>query len=178
MHISDDSVISSIATEMAHIAKQTMTDEEEYQFKVVLAKVYFYGGKFDQCRGALDSLATTLSSEHALSSAYAKQLYMAQMVMLGIYAEMQGKLAVAQELYEKAILEFKNSLSSQSVIVVPRNSSPLSQEELVNWPEEALYRRAMVLLALDDRTGGLRELASYIRQMDGVTPASFRSFRR
>ncbi|KAJ2876963.1 hypothetical protein GGH93_000338 [Coemansia aciculifera] len=178
MHISDDSVISSIASEMTHMAKQAMTSEEEYQFKVVLAKVYFYGGKFDQCRGALDSLATTLSSDHVLSSAYGKQLYMAQMVMLGIYAEMQGKLIAAQELYEKAILEFKNSLSSQSVIVVPRNSSPSGQEELVNWPEEALYRRAMVLLALGDRTGGLRELASYIRQMDGVTPAAFRSFRR
>ncbi|KAJ2701621.1 hypothetical protein H4218_001333 [Coemansia sp. IMI 209128] len=178
MHISDDSVISSIATEMAQVAKQAMTSEEEYQFKVVLAMVYFYGGKFDQCRGALDSLATTLGSDDVLSPAYTKQLYMSQMVMLGIYAEMQGNLILAQELYEKAILEFRNSLSSQSVIVVPRNSSPSCQEELVNWPEEALYRRAMVLLALGDMMGGLRELASYIRQMDGVTPATFRSFRR
>ncbi|KAJ2490760.1 hypothetical protein IWW37_002863 [Coemansia sp. RSA 2050] len=178
MHISDDSAISSIASEMAQVAKQAMTSEEEYQFKVVLAKVYFYGGKFDQCRGALDSLATTLGSDDVLSPAYTKQLYMSQMVMLGIYAEMQGNLILAQEMYEKAILEFRNSLGSQSVIVVPRNSSPSNQEELVNWPEEALYRRAMVLLALGDMTGGLRELASYIRQMDGVTPATFRSFRR
>ncbi|KAJ2459949.1 hypothetical protein GGF42_001147 [Coemansia sp. RSA 2424] len=178
MHISDDQVLSSIEKEMTHMAKQAMAGEEEYQFKVVLAKVYFYGGKFDQCRGMLDSLPTTLGSDSELSPAYAKQLYMAQMVMLGIAAEMQDSLVAAQELYEKAILEFKNSLSSQSTIVVPRSSGSSSQEELVNWPEEALYRRAMVLLALGERTGGLRELASYIRQMDGVAPASFRAFRR
>ncbi|KAJ2747644.1 hypothetical protein GGI20_000293 [Coemansia sp. BCRC 34301] len=177
MHISDDSVLSSIEKDMAHVAKQAMTGEEEYQFKVVLAKIYFYGGKFEQCRRALDPLPTALS-DSTLSPAYVKQLYMAQMVMLGIAAEMQGSLVAARDVYEKAVQEFKNSLSSQSTIVVPRSSGSSSQEELVNWPEEALYRRAMVLLALGDRTGGLRELAGYIRQMDGVAPASFRAFRR
>ncbi|KAJ2892759.1 hypothetical protein GGI21_005538, partial [Coemansia aciculifera] len=178
MNISDDVVLSSIEKDMRHIAKLSMTSEEEYQFKVVLAKVYFYGGKLDRCREALDSLPTALSADAVLSPAYSKQLYMSQMVMLGIAAEMQGSLSAAQELYERALLEFKGSLGSQSTIVVPRSSGSSSQEELVNWPEEALYRRAMILLSLGDRTDGLRELASYIRQMDGVAPASFRAFRR
>ncbi|KAJ2487986.1 hypothetical protein EV174_000223 [Coemansia sp. RSA 2320] len=155
-----------------------MTSEEEYQFKVVLAKIYFYGGKFDQCRTTLDSLPKALGSDFALSPAYVKQLYMAQMVMQGIAEEMQGNLVLAHEIYEQPILEFKDKLSSQSVIVVPRSSSSSGHEELINWPEEALYRRAMVLLAMGDKTRGARALLSYIRQMDGVAPSTFRAFRR
>ncbi|KAJ2458652.1 hypothetical protein GGI02_005984, partial [Coemansia sp. RSA 2322] len=167
MHFSDHSSLSSIENDMMLVGKQKMTSEEEYQFKVVLAKIYFYGGKFDQCRTTLDSLPKALGSDFALSPAYVKQLYMAQMVMQGIAEEMQGNLVLAHEIYEQAILEFKDKLSSQSVIVVPRSSSSSGHEELINWPEEALYRRAMVLLAMGDKTRGARALLSYIRQMDG-----------
>ncbi|KAJ2801395.1 hypothetical protein H4R20_003687 [Coemansia guatemalensis] len=182
MSIPSSRFLEGVERRLLKVAKHSMTEEEEYQFKVVLAKVYFYSSKFDPCQGTIGELATSIADESTLSPAYSKQLYMAQMTMRGIVLEMEGKRAAAHALYEKAVVALKEKVSSQAAIVVPRGSEPGakagSQEELVNWAEEALYRRAMMSLALGDNASGTRELSSYLRTMDSVTPTSFRAFRR
>ncbi|KAI8324140.1 hypothetical protein GQ54DRAFT_302794 [Martensiomyces pterosporus] len=189
MNMSNIASLSAIEKDAVNVGKKTMTKEEEYQHKVVLAKIYFYRGKFDECREVLSALSVDIEGD-SLSPAYSKQLYITQMVLrasflgaavtsaLGITSEMHGDLMEAQSTYDKALSVFKSNLSPQAVIVVPRGSSPSSVEELVNWPEEALYRRALVTLSLGDKIGGLRELSDYIRQMDSVSPSTFRVARR
>ncbi|KAJ2162155.1 hypothetical protein GGF46_000897 [Coemansia sp. RSA 552] len=175
-------LLDAIEKRMRKAAKHTMTLEEEYQFNVVLAKIHFYAARFDQCRKAIASLPATIPGESTLSPEYTKQLYMALMVMRGIISEIDGDLGSAHATYEKAIVAFTDKLSSQATVVIPRGSGHGSRaaaaEELINWPEEALYRRAMMSLALGDAACGLRELSSYITTLDSVTPASFRAFRR
>ncbi|KAJ2076802.1 hypothetical protein H4R24_005496 [Coemansia sp. RSA 988] len=182
MSIPNSKFLEGVERRLLKVAKHPMTDEEEYQYKVVLAKIYFYSSKFDSCQEAISKLSTSIADENALSPAYAKQLYMAQMTMRGIMLEMDGKRAAAYALYDQAVVALKKKVSSQAAIVVPRGSEPGAktgyQEELVNWAEEALYRRAMMSVALGDNTGGMHELASYLRTMDGVTPTTFRAFRR
>ncbi|KAJ1734724.1 hypothetical protein LPJ61_000926 [Coemansia biformis] len=182
MVISGSGRLGAIEKQLRQAGRQTMTEEEEYQYKVVLAKVRFHAADFAQCKGAIESLPVTIGGESSLSPAYAKQLYMAQMVMRGIALEMDGDLAAAHAVYETAVREFRSKLSPQAAVVVPRGSEagsgPGNHEELVNWPEEALYRRAMLSLALGDKATGLRQLESYICHMDGAIPATFRAFRR
>ncbi|KAJ2612447.1 hypothetical protein H4S08_002692 [Coemansia sp. RSA 1365] len=182
MSIPGSKFLEGVERRLLKMVKHTMTEEEEYQFKVVLAKVYFYSSKFAPCQETISRLATSITDESTLSPAYAKQLYMAHMTMRGIVLEMDGKQAAAHELYEKAVVALKEKVSSQAAIVVPRGSEPGAksgnQEELVNWAEEALYRRAMMSLVLGDKAGGAHELANYLQTMDGVTPATFRAFRR
>ncbi|KAJ2710172.1 hypothetical protein H4R19_003879, partial [Coemansia spiralis] len=182
MVISGARRLGAIESKLLQASTQEMTDEESYQFKVVLAKVRFHGADFAKCRAAIEALPTTIGDASTLSPAYAKQLYMAQMVMRGIALEIDGDLAAAHAVYETATREFRGDLSPQAAVVVPRGSEtgagPAASEELVNWPEEALYRRAMLALALGDRSGGQRGLESYISVMDSVIPATFRAFRR
>lgn len=181
MHLAEPAAaFTELEKELEKLSKCKMTEEEEYQYKVVLSKVLFYTGKFDQCRGITATLLSKPSktSSSSLSPDYAKQLYIAQMVMQGITLEMQGDMVTAQSIYERAISGFKKQLSSQSVLVVPRSTMSGAREELVNWSEEALYRRAILLLSLNRKADGLRELAHYLRQMDTTTPNTFRAFRR
>ncbi|KAJ1959596.1 hypothetical protein GGI12_004255, partial [Dipsacomyces acuminosporus] len=177
MNASNAASLASIERDLVELGKKTMTKEEEYQHKVVLAKLYFYRGNYDSCRETLDSVPVDVE-EDSLSPAYSKQLYMTQMVLRGITLEMQGDLMAAQSTYDKALSVFRSKLSPQAVVVVPRSSSHRSTEELVNWPEEALYRRALATLALGDKIGGVRELSDYIQQMEAVTPSTFRIVRR
>ncbi|KAJ2122695.1 hypothetical protein IW147_003238 [Coemansia sp. RSA 720] len=173
--------LEALEKRLQKIGKHTLSDEEAYQLSVVMAKVYFYGCKFEQCQAAVDSLATTIPDEGAVSPVYVRQLYMAQMVMRGITAEMHGDMDTAHSMYDTALAALKERLSSQAALVVPRGSAAgteKSLEELVNWAEEALYRRAMASLAQDNIDRGTDELAVYIRVMDNVTPATFRVFRR
>ncbi|KAJ2837871.1 hypothetical protein J3B01_001820 [Coemansia erecta] len=173
--------LEALEKRLQKIGKHTLSDEEAYQLSVVTAKVYFYGSKFEQCQAAVDSLATTIPDEGAMSPVYVRQLYMAQMVMRGITAEMHGDMDTAHSMYDTALVSLKERLSSQAALVVPRGSAAgaeKSHEELVNWAEEALYRRAMASLAQDNIDRGADELAVYIRVMDNVTPATFRVFRR
>ncbi|KAJ2786727.1 hypothetical protein GGI15_001305 [Coemansia interrupta] len=156
---------------------RSMTDEEKFQLSVVLGKVCFYGGRFDACREALGGLSSTIQHDVSLSPAYGKQLYMAQMVMTGILLEMKEDLGGALRIYETAVEEFSEKIRESSVVIVPRSSA---HEELVNWPEEALYRRAMMALSIDGGTSldGVAALATYLRQMDDATPSGFRAPRR
>ncbi|KAJ2630140.1 hypothetical protein H4R22_002873 [Coemansia sp. RSA 1290] len=163
-------------------AKHTMTSEEEYQRNVVLAKVYFYGSNFEKCRETIEPLSTAMPKTCALSPSYTTQLFMAQMVMRGICLEVQGDISEAYSTYEAAVRAYKDKLSGQAAMVVPRGSEPGAErgqhEELVNWAEEALYRRATMSLALNDKATNIRKLESYINAMDSVTPPAFRAFRR
>ncbi|KAJ2790441.1 hypothetical protein H4R21_006511, partial [Coemansia helicoidea] len=180
--------LGGIEDRLRQALKHAVTDEEDYQHKVVLAKVLFHSGDYARCRAAIESLPTTIGAPSSLSPAYARQLYMAQMVMRGLTLEADGDLAAARAAYETAIGEFRGDLSPQAAVVIPRGAEAGAgasagagagaSEELVNWPEEALYRRAMLALALGDRRGGQSELESYICLMDSVIPATFRAFRR
>ncbi|KAJ2601432.1 hypothetical protein EV177_006982 [Coemansia sp. RSA 1804] len=168
---------------MVKQGKKSMTSDEAYQYKVILAKVYFYNGKFDQCKETVSSLPDEMNESNELSPAYMKHLFIGLMVMRGVLLEMDGDLPGAHGTYDKGLTVFRNKLPSQSDIVVPRSigsggTDASNKEELVNWPEEALYRRAMLSLSLDDRTNGLGELASYLHHMDNITPSTFRAFRR
>ncbi|KAJ2624296.1 hypothetical protein GGI26_001652 [Coemansia sp. RSA 1358] len=183
MHVSNNSSLESIEKEVVKLGKRNMSEDEAYQYKVILAKIYFYNGKFDQCKEAISSLPELIDEDSHLSPAYTKHLYMSLMVMRGIILEMRNDLVAAHETYDKALVAFKSKLSSQSVIVVPRSlctggAVSSNQEELVNWPEEALYRRALLSLSLSETANGIRELASYLHHMDNVTPPAFRAFRR
>ncbi|KAJ2452526.1 hypothetical protein EV183_002899 [Coemansia sp. RSA 2336] len=174
--------LGALERRLLKTAKHTMTSEEEYQRNVVLAKVYFYGSNFEKCRETIEPLATAISTPCTLSPSYATQLFMAQMVMRGICFEVQGDIGEAYSTYEAAVRAYKDRLSGQAAMVVPRGSEPGAErgqhEELVNWAEEALYRRATVSLALNDEATGMRKLGSYIGTMDSVTPPAFRAFRR
>ncbi|KAJ2828760.1 hypothetical protein IWW50_001222 [Coemansia erecta] len=174
--------LDALERRLQKAGKHKLSDEEAYQLSVVLAKVYFYGSKLDECRAAIDSLAAAMPGEGTLAPAYTRQLYMAQMVMRGIVAEMRGDMGAAHAAYDTALAALKERLSAQAALVVPRGSvagaEAGSNEELINWPEEALYRRAMASLALGDTHAGARELAAYVATMDSVTPPAFRAFRR
>ncbi|KAJ1890985.1 hypothetical protein LPJ81_005827, partial [Coemansia sp. IMI 209127] len=160
-----------------------MSPDEAYQYKVILAKIYFHNGKFDRCKEMISSLPDEMNESSELSPAYTKHMFLALMVMRGIILEMDDDLARAHETYDKALAAFGDSLGSQSDIVVPRNlgagnTGTSSKEELVNWPEEALYRRALLALSLGDNVNGLVELASYLHHLDNVAPPTFRALRR
>ncbi|KAJ2552476.1 hypothetical protein EV175_003295 [Coemansia sp. RSA 1933] len=183
MHISNNSSLESIEKSMIKHGKRSMSSDEEYQYKVVLAKIYFYNGKFDRCKETTSSLPSTMDESSELSPAYIKHMFLALMVMRGIILEMDDDLAGAHKTYDNALTSFRDKLCSQSVIVVPRilgagSTNTSNKEELVNWPEEALYRRAMLALSLGDNVNGLGELASYLHHLDNVTPTSFRALRR
>ncbi|KAJ2718846.1 hypothetical protein GGI07_005557 [Coemansia sp. Benny D115] len=156
-----------------------LTCEERFQQRVVLAKICFYAGRFDQSAAALPSSKDEAAVEFALSPGYGKQLAVAAAVMRGIALEMGGQLVEAQQAYAAGVTAYEARLASQaSVVVVPRAASE-SGEELVNWPEEALYRRAMVALSLDLRDPlAWPLLSAYLRQMDAAAPPAFRAMRR
>ncbi|KAJ1958305.1 hypothetical protein EC988_000389 [Linderina pennispora] len=153
-----------------------MTSDEGYQYKVVLAKVYFYAAQFAKCGEVLASVPDTLE-ESSLSADYNKQLYIAQMVMRGIIQEMDGKLQEALDTYAQALGTYRGQLSAHAVVVVPKASGG-STEEIVNWSEEALYRRALLSLSLGDKEHGMEQLGEYLQHMDSVSPPAFRVFRR
>ncbi|KAJ2395614.1 hypothetical protein GGI05_001503, partial [Coemansia sp. RSA 2603] len=184
LHLSTtaSATLDPLEKDLRRISKgRSMTDEEKFQLSVVLGKVCFYGGKFDACSEALSGLPSTIQHDAALSPAYGKQLYMAQMVMTGILLEMKEDLSGALGIYETAIDNFWQKIKESSVVIVPRSST---HEELVNWPEEALYRRAMMALSINSSKGnvgsldGVSALATYLRKMDDATPSGFRAPRR
>ncbi|KAJ2702666.1 hypothetical protein FB645_004201 [Coemansia sp. IMI 203386] len=179
MHLSSTASVAlePLEKDMLKIGKsRVMAEEEKFQQSVVLGKICFYGGRFEACRKALEGLPQTISQDFGLSPAYGKQLYMAQMVMSGVILEMSGDLKAAYAVYDAALKEFSEKIQGNAVVIVPRNSA---YEELVNWPEEALYRRAMVALSVGSSdSAGIAALATYLQQMDDATSASFRVMRR
>ncbi|KAJ1665921.1 hypothetical protein EV178_002767 [Coemansia sp. RSA 1646] len=191
MHISNNPSLESIEKNMVKHGKRSMSPDETYQYKVILAKIYFYNGKFDRCKETISLLPGEVDESSELSPAYMKHMFITMMVIRGIMLEMEGNLASAHRTYDKALTAFRDKLGSQADIVVPRSHGASSantitstgtltssKEELVNWPEEALYRRAMLSLSLDDESNGLDGLASYLHHLDNVTPPSFRALRR
>ncbi|KAJ1935562.1 hypothetical protein GGF37_005947, partial [Kickxella alabastrina] len=156
-----------------------LNDEERFQQQVIAAKIRFYGGHYDADTdaGADEEPGSREPPTFVLSPAYGKQLAVARRVMRGVALERRGELAAARAEYAQGVREFSACIDDAgcAVVVVPRSSG--AHEELVNWPEEALYRRAMAGVSLGE-PGALADLGGYLRQMDAAAPHAFRAMRR
>ncbi|KAJ1932017.1 hypothetical protein FBU59_006514, partial [Linderina macrospora] len=53
MNIASSTLLADIESDLQNAGKRKMTSEEGYQYKVVLAKVYFYAAQFAKCREIL-----------------------------------------------------------------------------------------------------------------------------
>ncbi|KAJ1881122.1 hypothetical protein LPJ66_011378, partial [Kickxella alabastrina] len=149
-HLSAPSAaLEPLEKEVRGIAGMALNDEERFQQRVIASKIRFYGGHYDADAdadadaGADEESGSREPPTFVLSPAYGKQLAVARRVMRGVALERRGELAAARAEYARGVREFSACIDDAgcAVVVVPRSSG--AHEELVNWPEEALYRRAM-----------------------------------
>ncbi|OLY80687.1 hypothetical protein AYI68_g5214 [Smittium mucronatum] len=167
--------LNKVESSLLKLSNQSLTQDESWQLDTILAKVYYFSEKFDLCEQILDKIPNKFQKS-ALGPNYSLRLFISSFAIKGMILERKGLFVQALDLYDTAISIYKKELGPMALLVVSNNVSG-RDEEIVNWPEEILYRRGLVSLSIL-KEGGISRCLEYLQNLEFSNPPTFRLYRR